>query len=104
MSDDTFVVQPGRPVRLVPTPPGFWMTVLGVVAAGLAPLFGFLIGTILGPSSGDFFLAPLYWSLFTGVLVGAGGVLVAAWGGRRWWRHRMQQAEPIGDDDGAVAP
>ena len=52
-------VVPGRPVRLVPTPRGFWMTLLGVVVAILAPLFGFLIGSASGMPDGDPLLSPL---------------------------------------------
>ena len=87
MTEETLEIPAGRPVRLVPTPPGFWMTVLGAVTAGLAPLFGFLIGTIISGTETDFFLQPLYWGLFLGVVVGGIGVLVAALGARRWWLH-----------------
>ena len=38
----------GRPVVLEPTPPGLWGVLLGVGLAALAPLFGFLIGGVLG--------------------------------------------------------
>ena len=38
---------PGRPVVLIPAPPGLWWVLLGALVAVLAPLFGFLIGTIL---------------------------------------------------------
>lgn len=102
MTDDTHVIPAGRPVRLEPTPPGFWMTVLGVVAAGLAPLFGFLIGTTMGPTA-DAFLQPLYWGLFLGVVVGGAGVLVAAFGARRWWLHAQHTAPEAGADVDAGA-
>lgn len=77
----------GRPVRLVPTPPGFWMTVLGVGTAVIAPLFGFLVGSATVATEGDPLLSPLYWGLFTGVLVGGVGVVAAVIGARRLWLH-----------------
>ena len=46
-NSDPAVTQ-GRPVRLVPTPPGFWLTLLGAGAAVIAPLFGFLVGSASG--------------------------------------------------------
>ena len=88
-------VVPGRPVRLVPTPRGFWMTLLGVVVAILAPLFGFLIGSASGMPDGDPLLSPLYWGLFAGVVVGGLGVVAAVIGGRRLWldAHREETRE-----------
>ena len=80
-------VTAGRPVRLVPTPPGFWTTLLGVGIAVLAPLFGFLVGSASGAPEGDPLLGPLYWGLFTGVVVGGLGVAAAVIGGRRLWLH-----------------
>lgn len=76
---------PGRPIRLVPTPPGFWMTLLGASTAVLAPLLGFLVGSASGAPEGDPLLSPLYWGLFIGVLVGGVGVVAAVIGGRRLW-------------------
>lgn len=90
---------PGRPIRLVPTPPGFWMTVLGVFAAVMAPFFGFLVGSTIGRPEGETILTPLYWGLFIGVVIGALGVLSAILGGRRLWLHHHR--EPQGDE---VAP
>jgi len=61
----------GRPVVLEPTPPGLWGVLLGVGLAALAPLFGFLIGGVLGrgdPAEGSF--DPLALSLFIGIVVG----------------------------------
>lgn len=78
---------PGRPVRLVPSPPGFWTTLLGVGLAAIAPLFGFLAGSTLGSSEGEGLFTPLYWGLFIGVILGGIGVVIAAVGGRRLWRH-----------------
>ena len=47
------VITPGRPIRLEPTAPGFWMTILGVAIAALAPLLGFLTGSSFGRPDGD---------------------------------------------------
>lgn len=77
----------GRPVRLVPTPPGFWMTLLGAASAALAPLFGFLVGSILTAPSDESRISPMFWGLFVGVVVGGLGVLAAVAGGVRLWRH-----------------
>lgn len=88
MTDDTAAsAPPGRPVRLVPTPPGFWMALLGGGLAALAPLFGFLAGSMAGAPEGDVMLSPLYWGLFGGVLLGGVGVLMAMAGGWRLWTH-----------------
>ncbi len=96
MSDNSSLsAPPGRPVRLVPTPPGFWMTLLGVCTAAIAPLFGFLIGSTMGSAGDDALLSPLYWGLFTGVVIGGLGIVAAAIGGRRLWldQHRAAMAE-----------
>ena len=78
-------VAPGRPVRLVPTPSGFWMTLLGVATAVLAPLFGFLVGSASGMPEDNPLLSPMYWGLFV-------GVVAAVIGGRRLWldAHREE--------------
>lgn len=78
---------PGRPIRLVPVAPGFWMTTIGVCIAALAPLFGFLFGVMTGRPEGTTLLGPVYWGLFVGVVLGGLGVLLAVVGGIRLWRH-----------------
>lgn len=94
MNDTTTVsATPGRPVRLVPVPPGFWMTLFGVGLAALAPLFGFLAGSMVGAGEGGALFSPMYWGLFLGVVVGGFGVLMAMVGGRRLWVH-LHRAEP----------
>lgn len=92
---DSDTIPPGRPVRLVPTAPGFWTTILGVCIAALAPLLGFLGGSMLGRPEGDVMLDPMYWGLFGGVVIGGIGVLMAVIGGRRLWlHHRTPAVEP----------
>lgn len=80
-------LEPGRPVVLVPTPPGLWRLLLGIAVAALAPLLGFLWGGTFGPGDGDDAFSPIYLGLFLGVLVGGLGVVVALWGGVRLYRH-----------------
>lgn len=85
-------IAPGRPVRLVPTPAGFWMTLLGAGTAVLAPFFGILVGSASGAPEGSPMLGPLYWGLFIGVIVGGFGVVAAVIGGRRLWLASHRQA------------
>lgn len=93
------VIAPGRPIRLEPTAPGLWMTILGVAVAALAPLLGFLAGSSIGRADGDGSSDPLYWGLFAGVIIGACGVLLAILGGIRLWRytHREVAVSDAGD-------
>lgn len=86
----------GRPVRLVPTAPGFWMAVLGVCVAALAPLFGFLIGSMVSSPDEDVWLQPIYWGLFIGIVVGGLALLVAVFGGWRLWKYSRLGRDEIG--------
>lgn len=63
------------------------MMLLGVATAAIAPLFGFLAGSMMGAPSGETVLSPMYWGLFTGILIGGLGVLAATAGGYRLWKH-----------------
>jgi hypothetical protein len=71
---------PGRRVVLEPMPPGWWMVIGGTVLAALAPLFGFLIGSMVGEGDGEG-LDPIQVWLLVGFLVGGVGVAVALMGG-----------------------
>lgn len=65
--------------------PGFWMTVLGSVLAVLAPLAGFLGGSMTGAATAERSATLGVW-LTVGLVVGGLGVLMAFLGGMRWWR------------------
>lgn len=66
-------------------PPGFWMIVLGCGLAFLAPLGGFLGGTIWATGTD---LSTLSFWLVGGLLIGGIGVLIAGTGGMRWMAAR----------------
>lgn len=66
-----------------PVPPGFWMTILGVVLAVLAPLAGFLGGSSSGAVTKENALG--LW-LISGLVIGGLGVLLAFTGATKWWR------------------
>ncbi len=78
----------GRPIRLTPVAPGVWLVLLGAAVMVLGPLFGFLIGTILGTDDQTLGLSPLYLYLFLGFLVAGVGLGVALLGVRRIVRSR----------------
>ena len=93
--DDT-PAPPGRPVRLVPTPPGFWRLVLGVVVALLGPFFGILIGSALGNTDEVSRMDPLYWGFFVGCIVGALAIVLAAFGALSLFRYtRSKNREQV---------
>ena len=86
---------PGRPVRLVPTPDGFWRVVGGVAVAMLAPFFGILIGSTRGDSEVTSRMDPLYWGFFIGCVVGALGLVSLGLGVRTLLRSpRDADREP----------
>lgn len=91
MNDD--IPPPGRPVELTPAPTGLWWVILGGCVAVLAPMFGFLVGTILTDNRIDHgAFTPLYLGLFLGFVVGGLGVLAVLYGGMRLYRgHREKQ-------------
>ncbi|MFQ6484541.1 hypothetical protein [Brachybacterium epidermidis] len=104
--DDDAPVPPGRPMRLVPTPPGLWRVLIGVVVALLAPFFGILIGSGIGAAEGGNRMDPLYWGFFIGGLIGALGLVAAGIGAMALIRHaraqqRVEDAERA--DDGVVS-
>ncbi|MGB3829717.1 MAG: hypothetical protein WA962_13165 [Ornithinimicrobium sp.] len=70
-------------------PPGFWLVVLGCGLAFLAPLAGFLGGTIWGARVTGQDVGTLSFWLLGGLGIGGIGVLIAFAGGMRWmgWQH-----------------
>jgi hypothetical protein len=73
---------PGEPDRSR----GLRQVVLGAVLTVLAPLAGFLFGSIVGPDKqmGDFDV--LFVSMFLGLAVGGIGAVVTVLGCLRWFR------------------
>ncbi|MCV7026513.1 hypothetical protein H7I77_24680 [Mycolicibacterium novocastrense] len=75
-----------------------WRALLGTAVAVLAPLFGFLVGGMFGAGMVGESVDPMFLSLFTGIVIGGIGVLVAISGGARLWRHfHRQEALPEAD-------
>jgi hypothetical protein len=83
----------GRPIRLTPVPPGLWLVIIGAGVTVLAPLFGFLIGTILGTERQTLGLSPIFLFLFLGFLIGGVGLGIAILGVRRIVRSRKIAAD-----------
>ena len=79
----------GRPIRLIPVAPGVWLVILGGGVTVLGPLFGFLIGTVLGTETETLGLSPIFLFLFLGFLVAGAGLATALIGVRRILRNRM---------------
>ena len=89
--DEVDAPEPGRAVVLEPNPPGMWRTLMGLAVAVLAPLLGFLVGSIFGAGTVGTSIDPMFLSLFIGNVIGGIGVLVALSGGARLWRHFHQE-------------
>ncbi|MFB9732714.1 hypothetical protein [Ornithinimicrobium kibberense] len=102
--DDAEVVEddtpppPGRPVRLEPTPPGFWRAVGGAILAVLAPFFGILIGSTMGNEDPASRMDPLYWGFFIGILVGGVGLVSVGLGARQLMRN--PRTSPVEEEEG----
>jgi hypothetical protein len=83
----------GRQIRLTPVAPGFWPILLGSGVMVLGPLFGFLIGTILGPDEQALGMSAIFLFLFLGFLVAGVGLGIAILGVRRLLRSRKTTAD-----------
>lgn len=84
----------GRQITLTPVPPGIWLIIGGSVVAGLGPLFGFLIGSMLGSTTDTGDLSPIYLFLFGGIAVGGLGVGAVLLGARRVLTERRGSSAP----------
>lgn len=74
--------------------------IIGATVALLAPLTGFLGGTIVGSSSTVADLDPLFLWLFVGMVVGGIGGAVAIMGALRWVRaNRRSQMTTVDESD-----
>lgn len=82
----------GRQVRLVPLMPGSWAVLLGCGAMMLGPLFGFLVGTVVGVDKKTLGMSPIYFFLFLGFMVAGLGLGVVLLGIRRLLRSRTKPA------------
>jgi hypothetical protein len=82
------VASSGRPIRLEPTPPGLWLMIGGAAVTALAPLFGFLIGSMSDETGADGRYGPRYEWLFAGFVVGGLGAAVMLYGVYRYFRAR----------------
>ena len=80
----------GRQVTLTPVPPGVWLIVGGGIVAALAPMFGFLIGSVIGSTTDKSDLSPIYLFLFGGIAVGGLGVGAVLLGARRVIQDRRE--------------
>lgn len=76
----------GRPITLTPVPPGLWLVIGGLVVAALGPMFGFLIGSMIGSTTKVADLDPIYLFLFLGLLVGGVGIAMMLVGARRLYK------------------
>jgi uncharacterized membrane protein len=65
---------------------GLRAVVLGAVLAVLAPLFGFLGGSMAGAPSDSGGIAPIYLWLWAGLVLGGVGAVIAFVGALRWLR------------------
>jgi hypothetical protein len=83
---DTTVDRAGRPVVLTPVTPGLWLVIGGGILAVLAPLFGFLIGSMIGSEDTDE-VDPIFLCLMLGIIVGGAGVGLVLLGARRLLGH-----------------
>jgi hypothetical protein len=78
----------GRQIQLTPMPPGSWLLIGGGVVAALGPLFGFLVGSMIGSTTDTGDLSPIYLFLFLGILLGGLGIGAVLLGLQRMVRHR----------------
>lgn len=83
----------GRQVRLVPLTTGLWMVLLGCGAMVLGPLFGFLVGTMLGSDWQTLGMNSIFFFLFLGFMVAGLGLGAALLGARQMLQNRNRNQE-----------
>lgn len=83
----------GRPIELTPVPRGVWLVVLGSGVAALAPLFGFLIGSVVGTEDEILGVSSIFLFLFLGFIVAGVGLGIAILGVRRILRDRRTSTD-----------
>ena len=93
----------GRPVLLTPVRPGVWLVLLGSGVVVLGPLFGFLIGTMLGTGGETLGMAPIYLFLFLGFIAAGFGMFLVLLGVRRILRD-VHAREPSSLSEQAPTP
>ncbi|MDJ0358233.1 hypothetical protein [Paenarthrobacter sp. PH39-S1] len=76
----------GSPLRVKENRPGIKLIIPGAILLFLAPLAGFLGGTMVGSPGAIGGLDPLFLWLFIGMVVGGIGGAVALLGALRWVR------------------
>lgn len=74
---------------------GVRSVVIGALVALLAPLAGFLGGTMVGSSDSRDALDTLFLWLFMGMVIGGIGGVVAIMGGLRWHRANVAHDEDV---------
>jgi protein-S-isoprenylcysteine O-methyltransferase Ste14 len=91
-TDHDLVPQEGRPIELTPVAPGVWLTILGSGVMVLGPLFGFLVGTMIGADGHVLGTSPMFFFLFLGFVVAGVGLGITLIGVRRILQRRLTAA------------
>lgn len=78
--------------------PGLKMIVAGAIILFLAPLAGFLGGTMIGSPASETSLDPMFLWLFVGMVAGGVGGAVALLGVLRWLRSKPNDSNSNGSN------
>ncbi|WP_207345256.1 hypothetical protein [Arthrobacter sp. E3] len=74
-------------------PPGLKMIVIGAIILFLAPLAGFLGGTMIGSPASETSLDPMFLWLFVGMVAGGVGGAIVLLGVLRWLRSKPNDSD-----------